>query len=145
MSPMGWVSMRIVLNRALSDLHKAGPAPSYDPDKLIKPDEHDPEQFLCFHSTGEVRARDRISEQAREIAQVTIDVFGLNEGSLQGKRRKAIKAIKQRYLQDLEEIETWSDQDRQSYLQVELEATRWDPYATTVRHFLMAAYDAIES
>ena len=31
----------------------------YDPDDLIKPDEHDPDDYLYFHSSGEVRVRHR--------------------------------------------------------------------------------------
>lgn len=111
----------------------------YDPDKLIKPDEVDPEHFLYFHSSGEVRPREGLSDHDREIAQETIRVFGLNQGSLQGKRRKAVGEIKRRYLKDLQELASWSDKDRRFYMQAELEAIRWHPYATTIKHFLIAA------
>lgn len=65
-------------------------ATNYDPDKLIKPDEVDPEHFLYFHSSGEVRPRQGLCDHDQEIAQETIRVFGLNEGSLRGKRNKKL-------------------------------------------------------
>lgn len=114
-------------------------SPAYDPNKLIKPDEVDPEHFLYFHSSGEVHPKVGLSDHDRDIAQETIRVFGLNEGSLQGKRRQAIREFRRRYLKDLQELASWSDQDRRFYMQAELEATRWHPYATTIKHFLIAA------
>lgn len=114
-------------------------ATNYDPGKLIKPDEVDPEHFLYFHSSGEVRPKEGLFDDDKDVAKETIQVFGLNEGSLQGKRRKAVATIKQRYFKDLQELASWSEEDRQCYVQAELEATRWHPYATTIKHFLMAA------
>ena len=86
-----------------------------------------------------MRPREGLSDHDREIAQETIRVFGLNQGSLQGKRRKAVREIKRRYLKDLQELASWSDQDRRFYMQAELEAIRWHPYATTIKHFLIVA------
>ncbi len=114
-------------------------APIYDPDKLIKPDKVDPEHFLYFYSSGEVRVRQGLCEHDQEIAQETIRVFGLNEGSLQGKRRKAVGPAKDLYLKDIDEIASWSDEDRRRYLEGELASTRWYPYSTTIKHFLIAA------
>jgi len=109
---------------------------AYNPDQLIKPDECDPEHYLYFHSSGQVRAREGLSVEDREVATETIRVFGLNESSLPGARRKALEAYKQRFRDDLEVLSSWSKGDRLKYLQSEVEYTRWDPYATTIKHFL---------
>lgn len=113
-------------------------ADAYDPDQLIKPDEHDPEHYLYFHSSGQVRAREGLSAKDKKIATETIRIFGLNNGSLTGARRKALAGYRQSLLEDLEELASWSEMERVSYLQGEVEATRWDPYATTVKHFLQS-------
>jgi hypothetical protein len=39
-------------------------------------------------------------------------------------------------LNDLDEIASWEPTDRAKYLQEEIEQTRWQPYATTIKHFL---------
>lgn len=113
-------------------------APPYDPNILIKPDEHDPEQFLYFHSSGEVRIRAELNDDAdRQRASRTIRVFGLNDPALSGARANAVSIYRKRILGDLDEIASWSPQDREAYLQCEIEATRWEPYATTIKHFLL--------
>ena len=38
--------------------------------------------------------------------------------------------------EDFEEIASWGDSDRREYFEGEIEATRWEPYATTIKHFL---------
>lgn len=111
-------------------------APSYNPDDLIKPDEMDPEDYLYFHSSGEVRARAGIAPTEEVKAQTTIQVFGLNNPSLCGLRYKSLQKYKEIILEDLHEIESWSAEERNTYLQGEVEATRWEPYATTIKHFL---------
>lgn len=111
-------------------------APAYDPNQLIKPDQDDPEQFLYFHSSGEVRPREKISESDAKRASETIRVFGLDNRTLAGERHKAVK--KYRIMKDVElqEIESWSLAEREAYLQDEIAATQWQPYATTIKHFL---------
>ena len=34
------------------------------------------------------------------------------------------------------ELANWPQEDREAYLSEEINATRWDPYATTIKHFL---------
>jgi len=47
--------------------------------------------------------------------------------------------MRRRYLKDRQELASWSDQDRRFYMEAELEAIRWHQYATTIKHFLIAA------
>ncbi|WP_291991693.1 retron system putative HNH endonuclease [Candidatus Accumulibacter sp. ACC003] len=111
-------------------------APPYDPEQLIKPDEHDPEDYLYFHSSGEVRVRDQLSAADKLRADATIRVFGLDNQTLAGKRARAVSKFRQMKSEDFEEIASWGDFDRRKYFEGEIEATRWEPYATTIKHFL---------
>lgn len=123
---------------------RKGAAP-YDPANLIKPDQDDPEQFLYFHSSGEVRPRtgENISPQNAFRASETIRVFGLDTPVLKGARHRAIQG----YKKELEELEAWlageneTEQQEllQAHIQAELEETKWLPYATTIKHFFTKA------
>lgn len=114
-------------------------APAYDPAQLIKPDENEPSDFLHFHSTGEVRVRAGLSADDAHRATETIRVFGLDNGALSGTRAKAVSFYKTKVLDDLNELASWPLEDRQAYLVGELEVTRWEPYATTIHHFLQSS------
>jgi len=114
-------------------------ASAYNPDELIKPDEHDPEHYLYFHSSGEVRPRHPLNAADAHRAEETIRVFGLNNASLPGERKKALRVYRDKVAADLDELAAWSSEDREAYLRGEVEATRWDPYATTIKHFLQNA------
>jgi len=105
----------------------------YNPDDLIKPDQDDPDHFLFFHSSGEVRPREGLSDQDLKRAIETIRVFGLNEPSLRGKRAETMKFYKKEYF---DEISSWDEELRYAYLQSEIENTQWQPFATTIKHFL---------
>lgn len=111
-------------------------APAYNPNHLIKPDEQDPEYYLYFHSNGEVRERIGLNNNDTHKAVETIRVFGLNEASLRGKRKSAVREYKKWILKDLDEIASWNEADREEYLQGEIERTRWEAYSTTIKHFL---------
>lgn len=113
------------------------PVPDYNPDELIKPDIHDPLDYLFFHSSGEVRIRRGLTcEDDIRRAKETIRVFGLDNRTLAGSRFKALSVYKEKVMADLEEVATWPPGDRQAYLDEEIAATRYDPYATTIQHFL---------
>jgi len=114
-------------------------APVYDPDELIKPDEHDPEHYLYFHSSGEVRPHHRLQAADARRAEETIRVFGLNDACLVGAREKVLRVYRGKIAADLEVLAAWSREDREAYLLYEIEATRWDPCATTIKHFLQNA------
>ena len=111
-------------------------AAAYNPDELVKPDEHNPEHYFYFHSTGEVRVRSPLSPEDNHRATETIRVFGLNDNALAGARAKAVSTYKNIKAEDFEELMSWDDADINEYLQGEIEATRWHPYATTIKHFL---------
>lgn len=113
-------------------------APLYDADVLLKPDEHDPEYFFYFHSSGEVRARTALSDEERNRASETIRVFGLDNGALEGARANAVRSYRKMREIDFEELASWDEADRHEYFRSEIEATRWQPYATTIKHFLQA-------
>ena len=115
-------------------------APGYDPNHLIKPDVHDPDAFLYFHSSGEVRLRPGISEDATERANETIRVFNLNCGELQAERRRALKIYEKREPGILEALIRFDEQSRQGFIEQEIQATRHDPYWTTIRHFFEKAH-----
>lgn len=115
-----------------------GSAPSYDPDQLIKPDQNDPEHFLYFHSKGEVRPRPALGVNDTRRAEETIRVFGLNDSRLQGRRAKAVEKLRKTILDDLDELGSWAKEDRHAYLTQEIEANRYQPYVTTIKHFLQS-------
>lgn len=121
-------------------IYKDRPSSSaYDPECLIKPDKEDPEQYLYFHSSGHVRVREGLSDEDKHKASETIRVFGLNNASLPSQRAKAVSAYKQTVLECLDEIATWGNVERAEYLESEIEETQWEPYATTIKHFLQRA------
>lgn len=113
-------------------------APPYRPDLLIKPDEDDPDDYFYFHSSGEVRIRTDLSKRAAVRATETIRVFGLNEPALAGARARAVGSYRKRDTFDelLQVLSTWDERDREEYLEQEIDATRFDEYATTIKHFL---------
>ncbi len=112
-------------------------APDYKPDDLIKPDEHDPDDYLYFHSSGEVRVRHRdgMTNDDRHRGAETISVFHLDCGQLKGFRRKALKQYLDRDTGLLEALMEFDENDRQVFIAEEIEATRWEPFWTTIRHF----------
>jgi uncharacterized protein (TIGR02646 family) len=116
-------------------------AARYNPDELIKPDEHDPDMYLYFHSSGEVRVRNNSGLPPAELhrGSETIRVFNLKEGTLCAARRAAISKYKAINPGILDLLMESSAEDRQEYIQMEIEATQWEPYSTTIRHFLEKA------
>jgi len=112
-------------------------APQYNPDDLIKPDDHNPDDYLYFHSSGESRVRDRpgMSDDDRHRGAETIRVFNLNCGELRGNRKKAIRQYLDRNNGILEVLMDAEEDDRKSFIADELEATKWEPYWSTIRHF----------
>lgn len=115
-------------------------SPPYNPDQLIKPDEHDPEHYLYFHSTGEVRVRHGLEHNETNMANETIRVFGLNEPTLVGSRFKALEPYKKEMLENLEILAECSDEERQEFLEDEVQATRYNSYSTSIHHFLQKVY-----
>jgi uncharacterized protein (TIGR02646 family) len=111
-------------------------AAPYDPAELIKPDEHDPGDYLHFHSSGEVRPQHGLDQQGRHRATETIRVFGLDHPKLSGVRARAVRHYRNMKKADFDELAAWNDADREEYFRGEIEATKSEPYATTIKHFL---------
>lgn len=118
--------------------HKDRKGSPYNPDELIKPDEHDPDDYLYFSASGAVGGRNTrpdMSDDDRRRASETIRVFNLDCAILKGARRRTLQVYRSRdpdLMQFLMEI---TEVDREIFLKTELEATRWEPYATTIKHF----------
>jgi uncharacterized protein (TIGR02646 family) len=110
-------------------------APAYNPDELVKPDEHNPECFLYFHSRGEVLAREGIEPAAKARANETIRVFGLNDPSLQDRRRKAIAGYLAAH-KLLDEVILLPRAERNLFIEDELRAAESWPFRTAIHHFL---------
>jgi len=115
-------------------------AAPYDPDDLIKPDEHNPDAFLFFHSRGSVLVRDRtgMTDVDRHRALETIRVFNLNCGHLRGARKKSLNAYRAKNPGLIDELMTFDEVLRREYILSEIEATKWDPFSTTIKHFFEA-------
>lgn len=107
-------------------------AEAYNPDNLIKPDIEDPEDYLYFHSSGEIRSRADIDTNKEVKANETIRVFGLDKGTLPSNRARAV----QPYKKVLEEIADWEPELITEYIQEEIEKTQWQAFSTTIKHFL---------
>ena len=113
-----------------------GGAP-YDPNELIKPDIHDPDDYLYYHSSGALRVRRRnlMSVGDRRRGEETIRVFNLDCRRLQGARHRALKQYLDRNTRMLDDLMEFDENDRQEFIRLEIEATKWEPYWTTIRHF----------
>lgn len=109
----------------------------YNPNNLIKPDHSRPDDFLYFHSDGDVRTRSGLDSSRKRIADETIRVFNLRCGSLCAKRRRALEEYKRLTgnTQILDELMSFSESDRQAYIDLELKAVADQPHSTTIRHF----------
>ena len=57
----------------------------------------------------------------------------------ENERRKAAKAYMDKNTNIIEELMAWDQQEREEYISQEIEATRWEPFATTIKHFLLKA------
>jgi uncharacterized protein (TIGR02646 family) len=108
----------------------------YNPDELIKPDVHEPDDYLYYHSSGTVRVRHRttMSDGDRRRGEETIRVFHLDCGHLRGARHRALKQYLGRNAGILEALMGFDENDRQLFIDQEINATKWEPYWTTIRH-----------
>lgn len=121
-------------------------AARYSPDDLVKPDEHDPEKFFFFSAGGEALPREGLNEADFKRAEASINIFNLNEDSLQAKRRTQLKFYLSalREIEDLVElIEIAESETERNELETMLAAqlvneiaeTKYEPYASTIRDF----------
>ncbi len=112
----------------------------YDPNRLIKPDQHDPQSYLYFHSSGEVRVRPHLSNADSDRAFETIRVFNLNQPALMALRRRALKMYADRNPDMLETLMSFDELDRRNFIEDEIQATRNDPHWTVICHFFEKAH-----
>ena len=94
-------------------------------------------KLYCFHSSGEVRVRNRVnmSGQDRRRGDETIRVFHLNCGVLRGARHRSLKHYLGRSTGILEALMGFNQNDREVFIGEEIEATKFEPFWTTIRHF----------
>ncbi len=121
-----------------------GSGGTFDPEDLIKPDEHEPDDYLYFHSRGEVLVRDNGSNMAEadlRRARETIRVFNLNSTRLTGARARSVASYLSKDSRILEDLQSWSLEDRRAYVHSELAETRWDAHSTVIRHLLEGCLD----
>lgn len=118
-------------------------ADPYDADDLIKPDIHNPDDFLYFHSTGQIMVRNTrpgMTDAEKQRASETIRVFNLDCGTLRGARHRVLKVYLDKNPGMLEFLmNECTSAERDAFIREEIEATRWEPYATTIKHFFEKA------
>jgi uncharacterized protein (TIGR02646 family) len=116
-------------------------ASPYNPDELIKPDIHNPDDFLYFHSSGEVRPRKGIPVTARKRATETIRVFHLDCAFLRTQRKKVVDDYFKSWGDSKESILKYlcsecGPEEREDYIQEELNKRKWTGnHFTVLRHF----------
>jgi uncharacterized protein (TIGR02646 family) len=116
-----------------------GSGGSYEAEDLIKPDETEPDDYLYFHSKGEVRVRGNgagMTEADFRRAKETIRVFNLNSTKLVGARARAVANYLVSDTGILDFLLSCSREECQTYVQSELAATRWDAHSTVIKHLL---------
>jgi len=118
---------------------RPGAAP-YDPSVLVKPDEHEPDNYFYFHSTGEIRHRSGISADDQSRATETIRVFNLDCGSLRAARRRALRIYEQREMGVLEGLMEFDELTRRDFIAEEIYATRLEPHWSVIRHYFEKAH-----
>lgn len=110
-------------------------APHYYPQDLIKPDQDDPDDFLYFHSSGEVRPRSGVSSAWNSRAEETIKVLNLNHGRLFAARRSKASIYLSKEPDILEFLESLPESDRKDFIDEEIRSTAHEPYSAVIRHF----------
>ena len=114
-------------------------APPYDPNTLVKPDEHEPDHHFFFHSSGQVRVRSGIAPERQARALETIRVFHLDCGALTAARRRAIEQYERREAGILETLMLFDELERQQFIEAEIQATCAEPHWTVIRHYFEKA------
>ncbi|CDH20703.1 conserved hypothetical protein [Xenorhabdus bovienii str. kraussei Quebec] len=90
--------------------------PPCDINKLIKPDEEDPGDYLLFLTSGHVVPQRNLCDRERQKAEETIRVFNLNnDTSLFNSRKNTIECIKNEIRTLYECLDDINDSDCQSW------------------------------
>jgi uncharacterized protein (TIGR02646 family) len=114
--------------------HKDRGGRPYDPADLVKPDQHDPDDYFYFHSAGQIRVRSNIGEQDAFRAKETIRVFRLDCGALEAARRRAVEAYQRRDPGIIDALCELDEASRQAFIDDEIRATARDPHSSVIRH-----------
>ncbi len=109
-----------------------GPQARFDREVIIDPCIDDPERFLIFVYTGNVRPRDGLSVTDHKRAEETLRVFQLD---LSPYLRKARADAVGPYVR-LMKRSVPNDPDLLAYLQSELNDVSESQFATAIKHFL---------
>jgi len=112
----------------------------YDSNNLVKPDEHEPDQYFYFHSSGDVLPRSGINAQDLARATETIRVFNLKCAILGANRRRALRIYQQKQPGILEVLMEFDEKTRQDFIDQEIQATRLEPHGTVIRHYFERAF-----
>jgi uncharacterized protein (TIGR02646 family) len=107
-------------------------ADPYDPGDLLDPCADDASLFLHFRSDGTIDVRLGISAADAHRARETLRVFNLHVKF--GRLRSMRKQVASMYLSTVEELATWSPDERREYARHEIQATASEPFSTVVRH-----------
>lgn len=113
----------------------------YDPNELIEPAVHDPEQYLRFFSNGSIRLRNGLDAAGQRRALETLRVFNLDQehGPLR-RMRESYCAGYVRLGQELAELAAETTrQEWLRFLDEEVANTRHLPFATAIKHTLSPA------
>jgi uncharacterized protein (TIGR02646 family) len=115
-------------------------ADPYNPDDIIKPDADDPDTYLYFHSSGEVRPRSGDDAPDPHRALETIRVFHLDHRPLVAERRRALRLYRGSQPGVLEFLMELDDADREQFIEEEIEATKSHAHWTVIRHYFQKAH-----
>jgi uncharacterized protein (TIGR02646 family) len=112
----------------------------YNPAELIKPDDYDPDKYLYFHSSGEVRPRPRLTPEAQRRATETIRVFHLDCAPLRHARRRALAQYERKEPRILDDLMAFDEESRKAFIAEEVQATSGEAYCTVIRHYFEKAW-----
>ncbi|MFD6856000.1 retron system putative HNH endonuclease [Rhodococcus sp. NPDC060090] len=108
---------------------------AYRPSDLIHPDKDDPDEYLQFYSSGEVKACSGLSADQRIRAESTIRVLNLNHSSLKGRRSAVARRARDLVLMDLDFLDSLAEEERIELLSEEIRSFRSSAHPTVARHF----------
>lgn len=114
-------------------------APKHDPyafDDLIHPDKEDPEHFLRFYSTGEVKPREGLTDRERERAEITIRALNLNSNELVSVRYTVAQQALSPWLADLDALADWDREELEKLMEEDLTAFESHAHYTAAKHAL---------
>lgn len=122
-------------------IFKDGEACPYNHVDLLDPCVDEPDDYFVIRPSGQIEPRSDLSERDKHRALETLRVFNLNLDVTKGGRSLCAerRRVLERYLKPapdiLAELSSWSEEDREEYINHELEAKRFEPFSSIIRHF----------